>query len=227
LQTIDLLGDGLDGGRVMAWMLFPNDPEMRHVHFAREIVEQSLLGGKTQDSLVTVPAWMLRALLDGEGRKAAKAAAANATKQGTVAGDLLALIYEMHARDMPEPSFGKAVEHYKAFALGLKYGDGEALKYSEQTLRNYFNAFESVSHLWAAFRLNMGPHAYTADPRDIFHKPDSLTQFLGVAKAVGEFATTFIPKRTKPPRPVLDVEKMVCIPNNISAVRLIFKELPP
>lgn len=226
MNTIELLGDGLDGGRVMAWMLFPNDPEMRHVHLAREIVEQSLLGGKTQDSLVTVPAWMLRALLDGEGRKAAKAAAVDATKQGTVAGDLLALVYEMHVRDMPEPSFGKAIEQYKGFALGLKYGDGDALKYSEQTLRNYFDAFEAVSHLWAAFRLNMGPYAYTADPRDIFHKPDALTQFLGVAKAVGEFATAFVPRRTKPPRPVLDVGKMVCVPNSIPAVRLIFKQLP-
>ena len=226
MQKIELMGDSLDIGRVMAWMLFPNDQNMRLVHVAREIVEQSLLSGKAQDSLVTVPAWALKALLCGEGKKATEVAAVEATKQGTVAGDLLALIYEMYVREMAEPSFGKAIEQYKGFALGLKYGDGDALKYSEQTLRNYFDEFEAVSHLWAAFRLNTGPYAYTTDPRDIFRKSEALTLFLGVAKALGEFATGFIPKRTKPPRTVLDVKKMLQIPDHIQAVRLAFKRLP-
>lgn len=205
----------------MAWMLFPDDAVMRQAHLAREVVEQMLSSGEVEGSLVTVPVWMLRALADGEGKRTAKAAAGEATKQGTVAGDLLALVYEMHVKGLPEPSFGKAIEQYKKFAVGKKYGNGDALKYSEQTLRTYFDAFEPVSHLWAAFRLNMGPYAYTADPRDVFHKPESLFQFLGVARDVGEFATTFVPKRTKPPRPVLDVANMVSVPTNIPALRVI------
>jgi hypothetical protein len=107
-----------------------------------------------------------------------QALAAEATKQGTVAGDLLGLMYEMHLQGMDEPSFGKAIENYKQFALPLRYGDGEALKRSEATLRQYFNAFESVAHLWAAFRLNQGPYAYTADPKDIFHTPEGLRALL-------------------------------------------------
>ena len=133
----------------------------------------------------------------------------------------------MKVRDLEEPSFGKAVDHYKGFAPGLKYGDGEALKYSEQTLRNYFSEFASVAHLWAAFRLNQGPYKYVNDPRDVFHKPEAMRTFLGVAKSLGEFATTFIPKRTKPPLTVIPDSILIALPDEIAPVRLTFPQPLP
>ena len=226
LQTLDLKNDGLDGGRVMAWMLFPNRPDIREIHFVREVVEQEVLNGESDDTPVNLPAWMLRTLLESPGKEETGRLAAEATKRGTVAGDLLALIYEMQARRAVEPSFGKAIEHYKGFALGLKYGDGEALKYSEQTLRSYFDEFASVAHLWAAFRLNQGPYAYTKDPQSVFHSPEDLHTFLGIAKAVGQFAESFVPKRTKPPRPVIDGETLVHIPSEVLPVNLTFRGDP-
>lgn len=207
-------------------MLFPTRPDLREVHFVREVVEQELMSRETGDTPVNLPAWMLRTLLDSPGKDETKRLAAEATKRGTVAGDLLALIYVMEAQNVNEPSFGKAVEHYKGFALGLKYGDGEALKYSEQTLRNYFDEFASVAHLWAAFRLNQGPYAYTEDPRSVFHSPSDLLTFLGIAKDVGRFAESFIPKRTKPPRPVIDGDILVHIPADVLPVKLHFRADP-
>lgn len=226
LQTLDLKNDGLDGGRTMARMLFPSRPDLRKIHFVREFVEQEVMSGKADDMAVKLPTWMLRTLLDSPGKDETKSLAAEATKRGTVAGDLLALIYEMQARHVGEPSFGKAVDHYKGFALGRKYGDGEALKYSEQTLRNYFDEFASVAHLWAAFRLNQGPYAYTEDARSVFHSPKDFLTFLGIAKDVGRFAESFIPKRTKPLRPVIDGEILVQIPADVLPVRLHFRDDP-
>lgn len=221
-EKLELLGDGLDNGRVMAWMLFPKKPELRQAHFVREMTEQCFIKDRPDAEMASVPVWALKSLLDAPGRSEMKALAAEATKQGTVAGDLLGMTYVMHLNETDEPSFGKAIEQYKKFALPLRYGDGEALKRSEATLRQYFNAFESVAHLWAAFRLNQGPYTFTANPRDIFHTPEGLRMLLGVAKAVGEFATSFIPKRKTPPTPVISAGTLVQIPDEIPAMRLSF-----
>lgn len=223
MEKLELLGDGLDGGRVMAWMLFPKEPEVRMVHFVKEVMAQNFIKERASSELVNVPVWALQSLLEGPSKSEIHNLATEATKQGTVAGDLLGLMYEMHLRGVNEPSFGKAVEQYKEFAFGLRYGDSEALKRSEATLRNYFDAFEPVAHLWAAFRLNQGPYTFTTDPRDVFHTSDGLKSMLGVAKTIGEFATTFIPKRTKPPKPVIGSGTLVKIPDEIPALHLIFK----
>lgn len=226
MKFLELRRDGLDGGRALAWMLFPNRPDLRKIHFVRELVEREYMPGAVDDSPLTLPAWMVQSLLNSPGKEEMKDLAADGTKRGTVAGDLLGQIYEMQMMALPEPSFGKAVERYKVFALGLTYGDGEPLKYSEQTLRKYFDEFASVAHLWAAFRLNQGPYAYTDDPRDVFHSSAAFFTFLGIAKAVADFATTFIPKRTKPPRTVIDADVLIHVPDEVSPIRLHFHNNP-
>jgi hypothetical protein len=226
MESLELFGDGMDGGRAMAWMLFPADAALREHHMAREVAEQACKEAAASETISIAPQTLL-ALLDGPGGLEMKRLAAEATKRGTVAGDLLHLLYEMHARGVDEPSFGKALEHYKRFAPGLTYGDGEALKYSEQTLRTYFDEFRSVAHLWAAWRLNTGPYAYLPDPRQVFHDASSLQTFLGVAKGVADFATTFIPKRTKPPRPVIEINDLIAIPESIASIRLTFHTTRP
>lgn len=226
MEQLELVGDGLDGGRLLAWMLFPHNRQLRQVHFVRELVKQEYIAEGGSDKQVTLPTWMLQTLLDGPSDAEMVQLAAESTKRGTVAGDLLGLIYEMHVRGVMEPSFGKAIKRYKEFALGLKYGDGDALKYSEQTLRNYFNEFANVAHFWAAFRLNQGPYAFTEDSREVFHVETSFLKFLGVSKSIGSFAASFIPKRTKPPHPVIDQAQIVRVPDSVPSLTLRFKRNP-
>lgn len=223
METLELLGDELDGDRVMAWMLFPNEQDLRRAYIFRKTVINSYIKERIHSDQVNVSVWVLQSMLDGPSRCELINRAEEATRQGTVAGDLLALIYEMHLRDVKEPSFNKAIKNYIKFALGRCYGDGEELKYSKKTLRDYFGNFEPVAHLWAALRLNREPHRYTSSKNNIFHSPEELHAMLGVAKAVGEFATNFTPKRTKPPKPVIDIDTLIKIPDGIPARRLSFK----
>jgi hypothetical protein len=204
-------------------MLFPNDESTRESYLNRELALRVCNAAHPSEH-VSIEPQMLMALADGPGMEELSRQAVEATKRGTVAGDMMNLIYEMHGRGVSEPSFGKAIEGYKSFAPGKKYGDSEALKYSEQTLRNYFDEFRSVAHLWAAFRMNQGPYAYAPDGREIFHDEASLIKMLGVAKGIQEFASTFIPKRTKPALPIIGVEEQVKIPESIAAMRLVFKQ---
>lgn len=219
MMELELQHDGLDCGRVLGWMLFPKNAAMRAAHFNREVVRQ-MLDQHSEHTSVMLSTAVLSELLNGPSQNELRMAAESATKRGTVAGDLLSLIYRRWAQGLEEPSFGKAIEDYKAFAMGKTYGDGEALKYSEQRLRDYYSEFLPVAHLWAAFRFNQGPERYTEDPRDVFHDPSALMTMLGIAKAVGEFATTFVPLRTT--KTVISVADLVGIPSEIVPMRLTY-----
>lgn len=227
METLEIAGDGYDGGRVLAWMIFPRSLDLRRHHLAREMAEREVANAAERGSQVLIETSLVRALLDGPGRAEMGELAKEATKRGTVTGDLLNLVYEMSARGADEPSFSKALAEYKAFAPGKRYGDGEPLKYSEQTLRTYFDDFRCVAHLWGAFRLNAGPYAYLEQPAKLFSNDSSLREFLGVAKGLADFATTFVPKRTKPAVAVIERDDLVHIPDSIPAIRFVFKPGSP
>lgn len=214
--------DGLDMARTLAWMIFPKSEIHRKQHLARTIAWAACEDTNSNGEIVLSAAAM-KEILVGPGKVEMEEMAAEAAKRGTVAGDLLTLIYKMNAGGHSEPSFGKAIEQYKSFALGLKYGDGESLKYSEETLRTYFKDYASVSHLWAAFRFNQGPYFFAKDPRDVFRTDKAFVDFLGVAKSIAQFASTFIPKRTKPPKPIVSLEVFLQIPEEIPAMNLVLK----
>lgn len=221
-KALDLHGDGLDAERVLSWMCFPSSRHLREARFVRKLIDRRLEQAHDPATMLSISACDLKLLVDSPTRAEVDAAATEATKRGTVAGDLLALIYQMYRLGSKEPSFGKAVSEYKAFALGKKYGDNEALKYSEQTLRNYWNEFLPVAHLWAGFRLNQGPYAY-APGINVFHDASAFQRMLGVAAAMGDFATGFIPLRTKPPKPIIAPGDLLSIPASVPRVQLVMR----
>ncbi|MGC4395162.1 hypothetical protein [Hydrogenophaga sp. T2] len=224
MNEIQLLGDGRDVARITAWMYYPRDQVLRKMHLERFEVVNTLAQIADEGELLQVRADTMKRLLHGPSRSEIAHLQAEAVKQGTVAGDLLHLIYQMHQRGLDEPSLGKALKEYQAFSLGPKYGDKTPLKRAEQTLRDCFEAFAPVAHIWAAFRLN-GPFPYVDPPEDLFSTAEGRNRLLGVAKALGEFATTFTPKRTRPAKPVIDPRVLVRISSSIPAMRLTFKEV--
>lgn len=205
---------------VIGAMLFPQNADLRMSYCLRN----RWTAIATQDKQHTLSSSDLHELLNAASRQELSDAADVGTKQGTVAGDLLGLIYEQWRLDRDQPSMRKALSKYREFAVGKKYGDGEALKYSDQQLRVYFEAAAPSAHLWAAHRLlrkikdrgKSYKYAFTAE---------GMPLLLGVAKELQDFAITFIPKGTKPAKSIIEARDMLVLPETIAPIQLPFKVL--
>lgn len=205
---------------VIGAMLYPSNPDFRASYCLRnrwvELTEKN-----TNHTLSSIE---VRDLLNAASRQELNQAADAGIKQGTVAGDLLALIYEHWSLDRDQPSLRKALSQYREHAVGKKYGDGEALKYSDMQLRAYFEAAAPAAHLWAAYRLlkkfkDRGKAYKTA------FEVEGMPLLLGVAKELQDFATTYIPKGTKPAKPIIDAQDMLLLPETITPIVLTLRVL--
>ena len=200
---------------VIGAMLYPSNTDFRSSYCLR-----NRWAGLTEKNINhTLSSMEVRDLLNAASRQELSEAAVAGTKQGTVAGDFLSLIYEHSRLDRDQPSLRKALIQYREFAVGKKYGDGEALKYSDAQLRAYFEAAAPSAHLWAAYRLlkiikDRGKAYKTA------FTVEGMPLLLGVAKELQDFATTFIPKGTKPAKPIINMQEMLLLPGTISPVKL-------
>lgn len=126
--------------------------------------------------------------------------------------------------DRDQPSMRKALSQYRTFAIGRKYGDGEALKYSDQQLRVYFEAAAPSAHLWAAHRLLKNIKDRGKAYKEAF-TAEGMPLLLGVAKDLQDFAITYIPKGTKPAKPIIGVQDMLLLPETIAPIKLPFRVL--
>lgn len=205
---------------VVGAMLYPRNPDLYASYCLR-----NRWGALSADNAQhTLSSSEVRDLLNSASRQELSEAAIVGTKQGTVAGDLLSLIYEQSRLSKPLPSMRAALKGYRLFALGNKYGDGEALKYSDQQLRTYFEASSPSAHLWAAYRLLMIVKDRGKAHRASF-TAEGMPLLLGVAKELQDFATTYIPKGTKPPKPIIRAQDLWLLPETISPVKLPFRVL--
>jgi hypothetical protein len=194
---------------VIAAMIFPRSPVYRRAYELR----QALSRRPIHEGTVRIGVPELRLLTDGPSRAEIRAAALSGTREGTVAGDLVALIFEQSRRGAPEPSLRSALSRYQAWALGRTYGDGGALKYSAMTLRTYLDAAAPSAHLWAAQRLM----THEGERSNALTRA-GLPRLLGLARAIQDFACTFVPKRTKPPKSVLSRSEVILVPEWIDPI---------
>jgi hypothetical protein len=93
---------------------------------------------------------------------------------------------------------GEALHVARSYAETATYGDGSKMERSANKMREYWGTFKSVAHFWAALRLNQ------ACPFMARERISDMPAFLEVAEGVMQFATSFVPKRTRPPVPVVD-----------------------
>lgn len=193
---------------VIAAMCFPSNAVNRTAYCLRNDLARRCA---CEDD-VKLPATELQRVLDLPSRVELRLASEAGVKHGTVAGDLLAVIYEQWRSGRPEPSMRSAIKFYRCWSVGKKYGDGEAMKYSDMQLRRYFANAAPAAHLWAAFRLT--PHL--RDNKSSFAR-DGLPKLLAAAKRIQDFATTFVPKRAKPAKPIIDGSTMLKVPEHIEA----------
>lgn len=213
-RTLNLSSD-FDGARrvVIAAMCFPRNEAFRNAYVMRSEWADRLKAG----AAFNLSSVDIQAFLDLPSRAELAAASETGIKHGTVAGDLLCLIYRDCQTNKPEPSMRSALAQYQDWSLGRKYGDGESLKYSDMQLRRYFAAAAPAAHLWAAFRTlrgrDDGGEAYGA----AFSR-GGMPYLLGLARAMQDFASTFVPKRTKPPKPVIALKDLLQIPDSFPPI---------
>lgn len=205
---------------VIGAMLYPKNADLRLSYCLRN--RWTALAAK--DIKHTLSSSDVSDLLNAASSQELYVAAAVGTKQGAVAGDLLGLIYEQSLSDGDQPSLRKALSHYRKFAVGKKYGDGEALKYSDQQLRVYFEAAAPSAHIWAAYRLLKNIKDRGKSYKSAFTH-EGMPLLLGVAKDLQDFATTYIPRGTKHQKPIIREQDMLLLPETIHPVKLPFRVL--
>jgi hypothetical protein len=215
MPTIELKGNSDDGGWVMALMLFPNDERLRDGCFAVNRISGSLAPERPKETFA-LDAKTIELLLDTPSREQLKTLTSSATKKGVVAGDLLAAMYLMKMFEVQEPSMNKAIHIAGMFARDERWGDGESMDTSERMIRMAWQSHQSVSHLWAAFRLN---NAYPFAKQGTLFTTE-VNKLLGVALGVLEFATSFVPHRTRPAKVILSQTDAWAPPQSIEPLYL-------
>ncbi len=202
---------------VIGAMLYPKNAEFRTSYSLRN--HWTALAVKNTHH--TLSSADISELLNIASRHELRESSEAGTKQGTVAGDLLGLIYQRWRLGKDLPSMRKALSHYREFAVGRKYRDGEALKYSDMQLRAYFDAAAPSAHLWAAHRLLKNIKDRGKSYKEAF-TPEGMPLLLGVAKELQDFAITYVPKGTKPSKPIIGAHEMLLLPEVIAPIKLSF-----
>ncbi len=232
MPYLDIQGNGdWNTFRVFATMLYPLDEQKQNQYVASHMLKAKLndphikpLGPQSVDVSVD----LLRLVLNSPSFDQIKNEAKELFRGGIIAGDILSFVYLMHLTDTPEPSIRKAVYLLGHFYTETVYGDGKPIPASEPQVRKYWNAYLSVSHLWAALRLVQG-FGFTGlgNPIDILWG-ENLRKFIGIAEAIRLFGTSYIPKRVKPPVPLLPLKEMWQPPIDVEIKPIGFKleELP-
>jgi hypothetical protein len=228
MPTITLRGSTEDPVWVLAVMLFPNDTRLREQYFSMQLAHAQTSDLK-EDSQITVDVRTVRLLLDAPAWNDMKEIVAEARKRAIYAGYILESVYLMHRFQNLVPSFArpsvrKAIAMCEQFGLMHRFGDGTKMSYSPQKIRDCWEEFKPVAHLWAAFEINQ---AYAFLPvGEEFSSNEALNLFLGVAAGIFEFGSTFVPKATKPALPILDVTKSWLVPVTVQARHLYSDRVP-
>lgn len=228
MAQIPLNGTIQDTDIVRSIMLFPNDETLRS-HYLNVLNLKDRIS-KVQDSeLVTVTAGDLKALLKGPSSAEVSNIAIEAVKGGTIAGDLLAIMYIMDSfkgthQKLNDPSRNKAIHVMKKFGPGRRFGDSSPLPVSKGTILKNRKEFESVAHLWAATRLNQDyPFC---EPGAWDYSQDACYKMLAAAASILNFSTTYIPKKMKSVISVVNPDKVWTIPEYIGSTTLKSDRLP-
>ena len=230
MPQIELTGDHTtDRQWLLHLMVFPNDAALRDSTYARAMLEDRL-DGLDDSALLTVNAATLRHFLEGHSRAEIKKLQGEAFKRAIFAGYILSSIYlmdrfaDVHPK-FARPSINKALHACQKFAISPsgKFGDGEKMNWSEQSIRKCWKEFKSVAHLWAAFTLNQ---QYQFMEPGLPDSAEDLATFLSVASGLYHFGSTFIPKAATPAVPVLSVDDPWMVPSSILPAALKSESVP-
>ena len=209
MPILELSNDLRDSWRVYSVMLAPSDAEFRSDFWLLCEAERTANDARSlKISSVTLPLETLERLISIN-EAAVRERAKQAVKGGIIAGDVLLIIYALDYLGQAEPSLKKGLFLASQFYKNKNYGDGGQIPKSDRWLREQWDRYISVAHFWAAWRLND-----RATSRDLLFG-ERLPEFLAYAEFFRRFGEGFIPKRTKPPKSILDSAQTWTISNNV------------
>jgi hypothetical protein len=225
MPALQLKGVPEDRNLVHATMLFPSNEDLRD-RFLAVLRAEALIKDCAESDIVSLSALDVHFLIDAprwDGEF--NALATDSTKRACIAGDILSSLYLMWVLKIDEPSLNKAIHIEIDFAQGKgkkgnkkpKYGDGDTLPVSESEYRKYWREYISVAHFWAAVRLQRS-HPFGDGKNPL--SEDNYQAFLGVAQAIFQFGSKFIPKRARPRSAILDPLECWQLPDSVAATHL-------
>ena len=217
MPFITLNGLGHDSARVFALMCFPNDESVQKQFLAIRTIEKIPKDADPQETF-PISVAELRMLAASPSQAEIYEQVSEAVKRAVTAGDILSIMYLMDKFSeqntaFKKPSFNRALHVSMKFSLTARYGDGTVLPRSEQTIRKNWKEFRSVSHLWAALRIDQDyPFMSKIGP---FDDGENFQRFLGLALEIGRFATSYCPDHTKLATPLIDPESLWLPPSSV------------
>lgn len=222
LEITNIAND--DIANIREVMLFPSDANNRKkYHLINQIKHDLNNNSDVKDFLMTRAD--IELLLDCPSSNSWDKLIADHAKKACIAGDLAAIIYAMNIFNFPEPSMNKAIHVSKKFA-SPEYGefaDGTRLPISEQTIRNCWNEYKSVAHLWGALRLCSD---YENRKISEIITENEYIHFLQVAAGILKLGRELVLRRQKAKTPLFSANEMWKLPANIEPLKLVAEDYP-
>jgi hypothetical protein len=193
VSTFEIAPD-VDAGGLLATMLRPDNPghgEVSYIlYLAQKHPEISL-----EDTYLKqkIGGWAI----EGAFKHNQWAEICKNSTSASVAGDVLKFLVDMDYGGVEEPSLKKARWLASNFHKRAVHTGQHKIGYSEAAIKNYWQQYRRVVHLWAAFRVS-GPDVISK----LVKNPRA---FLIMAKFYQHYADNFLPSRSQNPEPLLPV----------------------
>jgi len=187
VPEINLVG-GLndDVSTVLSLMLYPND-EGKRVELLQVLAAKNRKRN-SQEKEVTIPVCWLEMLLNFPSMEQVESGMKNDAKKGVFSGEVLLGLYFTERFELGEPSIRKVSVFLEGQSAEMIYSNGQPMKSSDSKIKGFFREFNSVAHLWAAFRLNVASNY----AENLFDE-QGFGLFLGVAKVLEKFGVETFP----------------------------------
>jgi len=206
-----------NGLETIGVMLYPDNIEARDSFTAVVIAQMHL---ELDDDLeeVGVTKHLLRTVLNSHSMKDIYSDAAKQTRKGLTAGYILSALHGLHLLGAEEPSLRKAYYLVSQEYSEARTENGDKVGSSDTFLRNTFEPFRNVSHLWAAMdylkgvvRADYGL-GYDETLHTVLTNESSFRYLLSIAEQLRFFGESFATPREA--KVVLDTKNTWKVPSD-------------
>lgn len=216
MPYLNINGADLDNAWVYAAMAYPNNQASRDELITVTYYRNSTLLNDGQQ-IVAIPADHLSILVAANSHTEVTKRAASSAGPGSIVGEILHYIVAMKLAGHPEPSLRKAIYLAEFYNKDAANSFGKKPAATDIGIRNYWNEYRIVAHLWAAHRsFFLNPHSPYYEAEDCMFDPFTFRLFLAVAEWYRNIGENCIAIHTKVYEPILPPDDMWKVPLNFA-----------